>query len=197
MYINCWKEIQANGTEETCPKLLIPIILFIDGTQIDLLGRHNMEPILFTLGIFNCGTRRRHDAWRCLGFIRDSDPNETSIGDHLSDTVHDPAERDLPTFGIEDEIQNSFPKKDELGHVPNKVRDYHAKVQTIMKDLIIATNNDEGYMCQLKLNGTDLPTKHKLVFRIGFIIGDTVAHDKMVCLEKGGNTGNNICRNCD
>ena len=28
-------------------------------------------------------------------------------------------------------------------------------------------------------------------------MGDTVAHDKLVCLKKGANTGNNICRNFD
>ena len=28
-------------------------------------------------------------------------------------------------------------------------------------------------------------------------MGDTMAHDKLVCLKKGANTGNNLCGICD
>ena len=49
--------------------LLLPIILFIDGSNIDKSGRLSAEPVSMTLGIFNRDTRNKPEAWRTLGFI--------------------------------------------------------------------------------------------------------------------------------
>jgi hypothetical protein len=49
--------------------LLCPIILFIDKTQIDTLSKWSLEPVLFTLGIFNRATRNLSHAWRPLGLV--------------------------------------------------------------------------------------------------------------------------------
>ena len=48
-------------------ELLLPIILFIDGGKIT--ERLSVEPIVFTLGIFNRATRNLPSAWRTLGYI--------------------------------------------------------------------------------------------------------------------------------
>ena len=45
------------------------IVLFLDKTHVDRLGRTTIEPVSFTLGIFNKKTRRHFRAWRTLGFI--------------------------------------------------------------------------------------------------------------------------------
>ena len=50
---------------------ICPIILFIDKTHIDGLSRWTLEPVMFTLGIFNCATRNLSHAWRPLGLISD------------------------------------------------------------------------------------------------------------------------------
>ena len=178
--------------ENVLPKLLVPIILFIDGTQIDVLGRHNMEPIFFTLGIFNCETRRQSEAWRCLGFVKETENKTNQI--FLNSHNLDPSEKNLPSFG---KTTNSFPKQGDNGYVPMKTRDYHAIISCILEDVVEATNNDDGYQCQLNINKKTVPMEHLLIFRIGFVIGDIIAHDKLVCLKKGANTGNNICRICN
>jgi hypothetical protein len=49
--------------------VLCPIILFIDKTQIDQLSKWSLEPVLFTLGIFNRQTRNLSSAWRPLGLV--------------------------------------------------------------------------------------------------------------------------------
>ena len=51
---------------------LCPIILFIDKMHIDGLSRWTLEPVMFTLGIFNCATRNLSHAWRPLGLITDT-----------------------------------------------------------------------------------------------------------------------------
>jgi hypothetical protein len=53
-----------NGNDVLCP-----IILFIDKTHIDKLGKWTLEPVLFTLGIFNLSTRNLPHAWRPLGLV--------------------------------------------------------------------------------------------------------------------------------
>jgi hypothetical protein len=51
--------------------VLCPIIYFIDKTFTDTNGRLCLEPVRFTLGIFNRETRNNPLAWRTLGYISD------------------------------------------------------------------------------------------------------------------------------
>ena len=60
------KEYIRHGKEVLCP-----IIFFIDKTHTDVNGRLCLEPIRFTLGIFNRETRNKPIAWRTLGYIYD------------------------------------------------------------------------------------------------------------------------------
>ena len=60
--------------------ILCELILFIDKTHLDVKGRHTVEPVMFTLGIFNRSFRNQHRAWRPLGFI----PNIDSIAPHAT-----------------------------------------------------------------------------------------------------------------
>jgi len=54
----------VNGNDVLCP-----IILFIDKTQIDTYSKWTLEPVLFTLGLFNRSTRNLSQAWRPLGLV--------------------------------------------------------------------------------------------------------------------------------
>lgn len=51
--------------------LLCPIIFFSDKTHTDIHGRLCLEPVQFTLGIFNRETRSHPRAWRTLGYVND------------------------------------------------------------------------------------------------------------------------------
>lgn len=52
---------------------LVPLMIYIDGTNIDSYGRLCLEPVTFTLGIFNRKYRFKEEAWRVLGYIPDLD----------------------------------------------------------------------------------------------------------------------------
>ena len=58
------EHVKIPGTDVLCP-----IIFFIDKTYVDRQGRLTLEPISFTLGIFNKSTRRKFRAWHTLGFV--------------------------------------------------------------------------------------------------------------------------------
>ena len=73
----------------TTPKdILIPIILFIDGTIIDAYGRLSLEGVLMTLGCFNAMSRNKPNRWRLLGYIPDP-CKEDSGNDSYCDTDKD------------------------------------------------------------------------------------------------------------
>jgi hypothetical protein len=65
-YHQTWKVLKLKEGDFLCP-----IIFFIDKTHTDHFGRFTLEPIRFTLGIFNRPTRALSKAWRTLGFLTD------------------------------------------------------------------------------------------------------------------------------
>ena len=55
-------------------RVICGIILSIDKTHTDVKGKLCLEPVKFSLSIFNTETRRKkYSAWRRLGYINDLD----------------------------------------------------------------------------------------------------------------------------
>ena len=65
LYKDAYKKYILNPQRE----VLCPLILFIDKTFVDQKSRLTLEPLAFTLGIFDKFTRRKHYAWRSLGYV--------------------------------------------------------------------------------------------------------------------------------
>ena len=62
---------------------------FIDKTHTDTNGRLCLEPIRFTLGIFNCKTQNDPLAWRTIGYISDqAQMKKTTPGQKAIDYHH-------------------------------------------------------------------------------------------------------------
>ena len=64
--------VYRRAYQETCtgPKdILCGIVAYIDKLAIDKHGHLSLEPIYFTLSIFNRATRNKPEAWRPLGYI--------------------------------------------------------------------------------------------------------------------------------
>ena len=91
-----------------------------------------MEPIFFTLGIFNCETRRQADARRCLRFVKETENKSNQIFE-IEDNV-DPSEKNLPS--IARKSTKNHPRIGDQGYVPMKTKDYHAIISCILEDLI-------------------------------------------------------------
>ena len=68
-YRHAWDHMEGNdlGT------FMIPIILYIDKTQMSLSGKLSIYPVQMSLSIFTEETRRRASAWRPLGYIANED----------------------------------------------------------------------------------------------------------------------------
>ena len=61
-------------------QMLAEITLFIDKTHLDGKGKHTVEPVMFTTGLFNQKFRFSEHAWRPLGYL----PNMDLLAPHAS-----------------------------------------------------------------------------------------------------------------
>ncbi len=67
-----WKDAQSFYIKDRFNEKLIPIIFFTDKTHTDIHGRLCLEPVQFTLGIFNRNTRNNPKAWRTIGYVTET-----------------------------------------------------------------------------------------------------------------------------
>jgi hypothetical protein len=68
-YNHAWDHME----QTTNCNYMIPIILYIDKTQMSLSGKLSIFPVQMSLGIFTEETRRKSRAWRPLGYIANED----------------------------------------------------------------------------------------------------------------------------
>ena len=45
------------------------LVMYVDKTHTDILGRYTLEPVVLTFSFFNQATRNNHKAWIVLGYI--------------------------------------------------------------------------------------------------------------------------------
>ena len=117
------------------------IILFIDGTNIDHQGRHNLEPVCLTLSIFNYATRCKPQAWRVLAYIK----KNVSLG---MDTTMELRTEALNKTQKRKSAPKKTPEENALPTVhsncTSSLADYHAMLSVIFSDLERIQNNKEG-----------------------------------------------------
>lgn len=68
-YKRAWRHM----TRKTTCDFMIPIILYIDKTQMSLSGKLSLFPVMMSLAIFTEEARRKSFAWRPLGYIANED----------------------------------------------------------------------------------------------------------------------------
>ena len=151
-YRDTWKEKCRRSGD-----FLLALYLFIDKTFTDVYGRLNFEPVQFTLSLFNRKTRNQYHAWRTLGYVND-----------LKTINHEEPEEDDMT------INNDMPK---LKDSEVNIRDYHAILQVILKDLqSLQREGKLSYNLDYKGDTYNL----NFITVLGPIIGDTSGHDVLV-----------------
>ena len=55
----------------SCSDFFALIVVFIDSTPVDMYGKINVEPIMFTGGWFKHNIHTKAQSWRPLGFVSD------------------------------------------------------------------------------------------------------------------------------
>ena len=66
-----YKETRDNICTNPNKHILLPIVIFLDASNVDKNGRLQVNPMTFTLGIFKRAIRNKADAWRTMGYVDD------------------------------------------------------------------------------------------------------------------------------
>ena len=163
--------------ETLCEKeidVVCPILMFIDGLTIDEYSNIQIEPVTFTLGIFNRATRNKAEAWKTLGFINNLNHHDTYIDDSNDD------QQSSQSVGGMTSLQ--------------KLTDYHTILDTILEDLR-QIQESGGLLWNLEYKGKTFKVRFK--FPIQFVVGDCKGHN-LLCGRFGShNNTNSLCRDCD
>ena len=66
-----YRETKAEVCTDPNKHILLPIVIFLDASNVDKNGRLQVNPMSFTLGIFKRKVRNLAEAWRTMGYIDD------------------------------------------------------------------------------------------------------------------------------
>ena len=77
-----------DSIKESCQHpndVFMGIVLYIDGTNLGNFTNAKLEPVMFSLSIFNRETRNKSYAWRPLGYLKRPVDNIKGHGEHADD----------------------------------------------------------------------------------------------------------------
>jgi hypothetical protein len=153
--------------------MLLPCIMAVDKTHMDMAGRLQMEPITISHGLLNHSLRRLPIAMRILGYVNHSTPP------HLSS----PSEHDMELNEHANLPKGTARVKDPLQRNPNVswptylLNEAHMQIQFVLEESGFLRLQKHGFRWNLHYNGN----VHPVVFHpyVPFIIGDTEGHDRL------------------
>ena len=142
-YENAYKYYETKfGSDPT--RVICGIILSIDKTHTDVKGKLCLEPVKFSLTLFNTETRRKNiHAWRRLGYINDLDVqglvDGTDFSSMLSSDILSPDDykESESSVGSDDDtkIEASNQATKKLRNSDRKSMVYHKILSEILSDL--------------------------------------------------------------
>ena len=180
-----WQELTEKKLCTIPRVLLCALILFIDATTIDTLGKQSVEPVTSTLAIYNRAARNLANAWFHLGAIE----NSSNIG--------------TPPVPLPND-QNNNANKSKTAE--EKAKDYHCILSVILEPLKklqkkggfkwFLPTKDLDQITSLPGGNKDDWTEVIMQVPVQFVIGDTEGHDKLCCKQAGHGT-EHLMRDCD
>ena len=135
-YKNAWTHMETN----TECNFMIPIILYIDKTQLCLSGKLSLFPVQMSLSIFTEEARRKANAWRPLGYIANEDyffsaaERNQNSPDVKNERFHVQLDTILASFKAAQRPRAMHGVKLQLGHASKEVNLY-VPLQFIIGDV--------------------------------------------------------------
>ena len=156
---NWWKKTEEDMLydvkdirDDEIPHVLMPIILFIDGTHCDLKGRLTAEPVLCTIGNINLAKRKSSDAWFMLGMLPKKNMTSAEIKQARKGRGTKSAPTELYAKCIEE--------------VLSELRNFQ-EMESLTGEGVLINVSGKGFV--------------RAHFHIAFIIGDTLGQDMLCC----------------
>ena len=106
--------------------------------------------------------RTKPMAWRNLGFTKGYPKTKFSYA------LKDRGMQNIHKYGQKD------PR-----HVPDNHRDFYAQVRTLLQELLLLQELEDGIRWQFTIDGVKQDKIYHLYFPILFFMGDTMEHNKL------------------
>jgi hypothetical protein len=155
--------------------MLLPCVMAMDKTHIDLAGRLQMEPITISHGLLNHDIRRLPIAMRILGYIHHSTPPHLPSGADVDSEFNSPVGLADDVVRVKDPICR--PANGDVSWATLLLNETHMQIQFILEESGFLRLQNSGFKWNLQYNNTI----HKVVFHpyVPFIVGDTEGHDRL------------------
>lgn len=169
----CYVETYFSLIKDVNVDMLLPCILAMDKTHIDMAGRLQMEPITISHGLLKHSIRSLPMAMRILGYINHSTPA------HLPSESEFDIEFNNPTNLPKDTVlvKNPLPRNPNVSWATYLLNEAHMQIQFIFEESGFLKLQKHGFHWNLHYNNK----VHPVVFHpyVPFIIGDTEGHDRL------------------
>ncbi|KAI2493153.1 hypothetical protein MHU86_21376 [Fragilaria crotonensis] len=155
--------------------MLLPCVIAMDKTHIDMAGRLQMEPITISHGLLNHTMRRLPSAMRILGYINHSTPAHLPTSADVDSDFNSPEDLADDVVRIKNPIHP--PANGDLSWATLLLNETHMQIQFILEESGFLILQNSGFKWNLHYNNTI----HKVVFHpyVPFIVGDTEGHDRL------------------
>lgn len=166
-------------------QVLVPIIMYIDGTVTDAYSKLELQALILSLGIFKSKTRDKNFAWRKLGYV----PNitkEDSRGNKIYKESGHIAASNLHVSDGEGEEAGLQEK--------HQVQDFHSMLSFLLESY--RELEKESLLWDLNYRGK-LYKDVEFVFYVAFVKCDNDEGDKLCGQYRGRSLGcATLCRYC-
>lgn len=171
----CYRKTYEALIKKVGVDMLLPCVIAMDKTHIDMAGRLQMEPITISHGLLNHTMRRLPSAMRILGYINHSTPAHLPTSADVDSEFNSPEELADDVVRIKNPIHP--PGNGDLSWATLLLNETHMQIQFILEESGFLTLQNSGFKWNLHYNDTI----HKVVFHpyVPFIVGDTEGHDRL------------------
>jgi hypothetical protein len=170
----CYRETYKKLVKNPNSDMILPCVLAMDKTHIDLPGRLQMEPITISHGLLKHEFRRLPIAMRILGYIDHGNSMRKARKVDL-DIDYNEAPNDLPPGVVT--VKNVLQPRKGVTWPTYMLNEYHMQIAFILSASGFIGLQDKGFKWKLNYK----KAVHNVVFHpyVPFVIGDTEGHDRL------------------
>ena len=184
-------------------QLLVPIILYLDGTAIDSKGHIELCPVSFTTSLFSEKVRRHSKAWRLLGFVPDLNRERSAaMNSHANSRKSMAAGRTTRNFhSVMDSISKGMAiaqagNDPRLKKVPLKIGGKWIVVDIICPLLFVINDGKQGDQLCGRANGHH-PSQRRHYRSCDCMVYEDLDNPDVRCSFLTTEMVNNVCRDGD
>jgi hypothetical protein len=169
----CYRKTYKALVKNKGVDIILPSILAMDKTHIDMAGRLQMEPITISHGLLKHTVRRQAIAMRILGYINHSAPAHLPALSELDTEFNAPSGLPHGTVVVDAPLR----RIKNVTWPTYLLNELHIQIRFILEESGFLRLQRKGFRWNLHYNTKIYP----VVFHpfVPFIIGDTEGHDRL------------------